>query len=390
MADSVAVRQLASPQVLQNLNGNKCYDCINCTLLERELKKVRDEITSYQLIVELLHKEIKDTETEKRQRSTNTALHESIAEEIVKPDKNWSQIITKVSNNNKRGNATNKYHQAYPISTGNRYSALLNITETSASSEDSNPIRSSRTSQPDLNRFFKKKDTKKEVNPARTRYRGDTKIESPPKQTRLSEVECDSGIHDIPTIVNGQINQITKNNVSSEQNDIQTLLSETTVRLINKRTNYAKYCKHRVMIIGDSHLKGCASRVISSLDTRFNVCAFLKPGSSSLTLMETTKSDIDKLTKDDFLIVCSGANDIYKNSSNDALKNIIKFIKSVNNTNIILVCVPHRFDLSNNSDTNDRINLHNGKLMNLPKTFNYVNTIEPVSKDSYSRTMDCI
>ena len=199
----------------------------------------------------------------------------------------------------------------------------------------------------------------------------DDKIETKELPNELRET--------ITLIVNGQINQTTKNNASSEQNDIQTLLSETTVRLSNKRTNYAKYCKHKVMIIGDSHLKGCASRVISSLDTRFNVCAFLKPGSSSLTLIETAKSDTDKLTKDDFLIVCSGANDIYKNSSNDALKNIIKFIQSVNNTNIILVCVPHRFDLSTNSDTNNRINLHNGKLLNLPKTFNHVNIIEPVN-----------
>ena len=30
-------------------------------------------------------------------------------------------------------------------------------------------------------------------------------------------------------IANGQVNQTTKNNASSEQNDIQTLLSETTV-----------------------------------------------------------------------------------------------------------------------------------------------------------------
>ena len=118
---------------------------------------------------------------------------------------------------------------------------------------------------------------------------------------RLSEVEGDSEICYIPAIVNGQINQITKNQVKSELNDIQTLLSETRVQLINKRTNYAKHGKHEVILIGDSHLKGCASRLISSLDTRFNVCAFLKPGSCSQTLMESVKGNKDKLTKTDFL-----------------------------------------------------------------------------------------
>jgi hypothetical protein len=134
-------------------------------------------------------------------------------------------------------------------------------------------------------------------------------------------VECDSEILNISTIVNGQINQISKNQMKSELNDIQTLINETTLKLINKRTNCVKHSKHEVILIGDSHLKGCASRVISSLDTRFNVCAFLKPGSSSQTLTESAKGDTDKLTKNYFLIVCSGTNDLYKNSSNNALKN---------------------------------------------------------------------
>ena len=86
--------------------------------------------------------------------------------------------------------------------------------------------------------------------------------------------------------------------------------------------------------------------------------------------------------KSDFLIVCSGANDVYKNNSNNALKNIIKLIKSVKNTNVILVCVPHRFDLADHSVTNKLINLHNSKLFNLQKNFNYVNIIEPICNRS--------
>jgi hypothetical protein len=92
MADSLQSRQLASPQFLQNLSENTCYDCKNCSLLETELKKVRDEINSYQLIVELLHREINGAEMEKMQRITNTARHESVPNEIVRSDKNWSQV----------------------------------------------------------------------------------------------------------------------------------------------------------------------------------------------------------------------------------------------------------------------------------------------------------
>ena len=114
----------------------------------------------------------------------------------------------------------------------------------------------------------------------------------------------------------------------------------------------------------------------------FKVCAFLKPGSSSQILKETIKGDIDSLTKNDFLIVFSGANDVYKKNSNNALKNIIKLIKSVKNTNVILVCIPHRFDLADHSVTTKLINLHNSKLLNLQKNFNYVNIIELICNRS--------
>lgn len=112
-----------------------------------------------------------------------------------------------------------------------------------------------------------------------------------------SEIKCDSEIYDIPTIVNRQVKQVTNNHASSVPNDIHTLLSETTVDLINKKINYTNDGKHEVRLIGDSHLKGCATRITSALDTRFKVCACLKTGSNSQILEETIKGDIDTLSK---------------------------------------------------------------------------------------------
>ena len=56
MADRVATRLTAVLQVPQNLIENKCYECTNWVELERELKKILDEISTYQFIVELLRK----------------------------------------------------------------------------------------------------------------------------------------------------------------------------------------------------------------------------------------------------------------------------------------------------------------------------------------------
>ena len=72
--------------------------------------------------------------------------------------------------------------------------------------------------------------------------------------------------------------------------------------------------------------------------------------------------DVDRLTLNDFLIVCSGTNDTDNNYPNAAFSNITNLIKSINHTNIIIVCVPHRHDLKNSSYINNNITLLNSKL----------------------------
>jgi len=44
--------------------------------------------------------------------------------------------------------------------------------------------------------------------------------------------------------------------------------------------------------MGDSHMRGCAARMIVSLDARFDVCDVVKPGSVTGTLIETVKSGV--------------------------------------------------------------------------------------------------
>jgi hypothetical protein len=51
------------------------------------------------------------------------------------------------------------------------------------------------------------------------------------------------------------------------------------------------------------------------------------------------------LTKSDVVVVCGGSNDVSKNNSNIALEHILNFIKDNNNTNIILLSMPHKHDL---------------------------------------------
>jgi lysophospholipase L1-like esterase len=135
--------------------------------------------------------------------------------------------------------------------------------------------------------------------------------------------------------------------------------------------------------MGDSYIRECAARMIASLDARFDVCGVVKLGSVTITLLESAKGDVGKLTMNDFLIICSGTNDIHRNFSRNAFKNITNSIKNVNHTNIILVSVPYRYDVKDDSNVNSTIRSFNSKLLKLAKSFSYVSIIEIVNNRLY-------
>jgi len=81
----------------------------------------------------------------------------------------------------------------------------------------------------------------------------------------------------------------------------------------------------------------------------------------------------------DLLPICSGTNDIYRNYSSKALKNIIKFIKNVNYTNITIVNVPYRYDVKDYPYVNSMIKAFNSKLLKLTIRFNHVSTVTIVN-----------
>jgi hypothetical protein len=81
----------------------------------------------------------------------------------------------------------------------------------------------------------------------------------------------------------------------------------------------------------------------------------------------------------DFLIICSGTNDIDRHYSRNAFKNITNFIKNVNHTNIILISVPYRYVVMYYSHVNSTIKSFNSKLLKLAKIFSHVSIIEIVN-----------
>ena len=71
--------------------------------------------------------------------------------------------------------------------------------------------------------------------------------------------------------------------------------------------------KHKILIIGDSHARGCATEMKAILNTDFEVQGFVYPDAGLKTITSTAKNDISKLSKKDVVIVWGGSKDVGRN-----------------------------------------------------------------------------
>ena len=107
--------------------------------------------------------------------------------------------------------------------------------------------------------------------------------------------------------------------------------------------------KHKIIVTGDSHARGCAAEIQLNLDEGFEVHGFVTPGTGVGTITTSAKSDIQYLSKQDVVVVWGGSRDVGKNKTKKGINCIQRFVKTNNHTNFILMDVPHRYDLEQNS-----------------------------------------
>jgi predicted RNase H-like nuclease len=128
----------------------------------------------------------------------------------------------------------------------------------------------------------------------------------------------------------------------------------------------------KIIIVGDSH----STNVKSYLPDNYKVQGLVKPGTCSDRLTKTVMNAIKNLTKIDFLILWSGANDVAKNNSMKAFRCLVDFAKNSIHTNVILTSVPHTHDLMSSSCVNEEVRAFNRKLMKIRKIFGHVSIME--------------
>ena len=137
--------------------------------------------------------------------------------------------------------------------------------------------------------------------------------------------------------------------------------------------------QHEVLIVGDSHARGCAVSVKHLLNSNYEVFGSINPGSGMKGIKDTANVKIQQLTKKDVVVLWGDSNDIAKNSSSVSLKHILDFLIKANHTNVILMSAPHRHDLIRDSCVNKEVEVFNKKLHKRLERFEKVIMIDVVS-----------
>jgi hypothetical protein len=123
----------------------------------------------------------------------------------------------------------------------------------------------------------------------------------------------------------------------------------------------------RILLIGDSHMRGCASELGNYLGPNYRVTGSFMPGSRLQNITKLARKQIADFSKEDTVIIWGGSNDANRNESLKGLMNLNEYVDQRNNTNIMIVQIPHRHDLSVTSCINKEVLNFNKKLMKIMK-----------------------
>jgi hypothetical protein len=112
-----------------------------------------------------------------------------------------------------------------------------------------------------------------------------------------------------------------------------------------------------------------------NLNNDIDLNGFVKPGADINTITSSLTVDSKHLTSNDILVLWGDTNDVSKNNSKDGLKSLTEFVEIHNNTNIALMCVPHRHDLTQLVMCINEVATYNRKLIKLMKPHKHVTMI---------------
>ena len=98
-----------------------------------------------------------------------------------------------------------------------------------------------------------------------------------------------------------------------------------------------------------------------NLGCDFEVQGIVKPGVNTEIIVNTSPKITRKLTKKDVVVVLGGTRDVGRNETKKGLHQMKNFVSNHNQTNVIVMSVPCRYDLAPKSCVNDEVKVYNRK-----------------------------
>jgi hypothetical protein len=147
------------------------------------------------------------------------------------------------------------------------------------------------------------------------------------------------------------------------------------VKVLKKR-NKQKKKKNKIMVIGDSHAQGCAAELKVHLKKDWEVQGFVCPGARVDIISTGLEREIKQLSTQDVAVVWGGSKDVGRNESQQAINKIQKFVETNEHTNVILMEAPHRHDLMQESCVNKEVKKYNTRMRKYMKIYKNVTVLE--------------
>jgi len=247
MADIEVSAECSSHISVKSKDNNDVINCKKFSEYETQLKEAQDELISIRMINELLQKELLSYTTSKSTWGIDT----DSTDNNVQPFKNWPS-----RHSSKMSYCEVAAYKPYTVSK-NHFQVLDNLQV-----EDSPEEIPSKTLQPGKKYSQSQKCSHERWMPGDESY----------QQKQFSNANT------IPVTVRGQA-------PTSKSNPAQRQSSKSSHRK-----------DHKVLIIGDIHIRHCAINVKSEIQDSYNVQGLVKMGAGPGTLVNSANSEIASLT----------------------------------------------------------------------------------------------
>jgi hypothetical protein len=399
-----------SPKKSVNISSLSTFDLLNCELLKSEINVLRSEIKSLSEIINILNNERESVATDSKNNTTSSCsscaqlenkLKESEEEinslkliiELLKTDKHvpqekWTTVTTttanRASNLTSQSNMMQDMHGAsgmkqYSVPLTNRFAVLTDRSGPSYGNFSTRISRDNALKHPARKTSNVNSSSSHKIKESWTPLGNYDSIEN----------EMQDGNYTIPSIVNGVTSEpIPVKLLSGYNPESKCTLKDANKQHINKIkediSNHKKCDKqydtpHKIVLIGDSHLRGFSSEIQFMLNKGYECVSIVKPGATKKTLSESSQETVKKLTQNDLLVFCGGTNDLEFDKFDSIFQNVRNFLSTANHTNCLLLGIPFRYDLGNFLEVNCKIHHINKKLQKLTRVFPHTSFLEIVN-----------